>query len=71
MLKLTIEHEGEDRKLIVYANTMEVLIDNVLPPWLPKLEEDLPSLRTTHRFRKDPTGEEKKERKSGWYYDCE
>jgi|TARA_R110000803_G_scaffold66770_1_gene128340 hypothetical protein len=49
---------------------MKELIDEKLPNWLPSIEDDLPFLKKTKRFKRDQEGEEAKERESGWYYDC-
>ena len=71
MLILRIENtEDKDKSLQVVADNMKDLIDVKLPNWLPKLEDDLPLLKQTKRFKKNPEKEEQKERESGWYYDC-
>ncbi len=69
MIQLSITHSDGDREITLTAKTMKELIVEKLPSWLPKLKEDLPLLKQTKRFKKDPIGEEKKERESGWYYD--
>jgi len=70
MITLEITHDSDDRTVKIQAETMREIVDVKLPRWLPKLEEDLPFLKQTKRFKDDPEGEEKKERESGWYYDC-
>jgi len=70
MIELTIKHSEDDREITLGAETMKELIDEKLPKWLPKLEDDLSLLKRTKRFKADPVGEEKKERESGWWYDC-
>jgi hypothetical protein len=67
---MEITHVDGDRKIVLGAKDMKELIDDKLPMWLPKLEEDLPSLKNTNRFKKNPEKEELEERESGWYYDC-
>ena len=69
MLRLTIEEVDGDSSVIIHAETMKELIDEKLPEWIPRLEDDLPFMKTTKRFQKDPEAEEAKERASGWWYD--
>ena len=69
MITLQIKHSDGDREINLSAETMKELIEK-LSSNLPKLAEDLPLLKQLSRFKKDPKGEEKKERESGWYYDC-
>jgi hypothetical protein len=47
---------------------MKSLIDVILPMEAPILSRELKTLRNTKRFKKDPEGEERAERGSGWYY---
>ena len=70
MIFLSIKHEDGEREIMLHAKNMKELIDEKLPNWLPSIEDDLPFLKTTKRFKADPKGEEAKERESGWYYDC-
>lgn len=67
---MEIRHVDGDRKIVLSASSMKELIDDKLPVWLPKLEEDLPLLKQTKRFKSNPEKEEEDERSSGWYYDC-
>jgi hypothetical protein len=69
MLQLTIKNEEGDRELRVSGENMKELIDEKLPMWLPKFEEDMRLIRQTKRYKGDPEGVEKQERESGWYYD--
>ena len=71
MIHATIKHSDGDREINISAETMKELIDVKLPNWTPMLKDDLPMLKQTKRFKRDPKGEEKKERASGWYYDCQ
>ena len=68
-LVLNIKHKDGEREINIHAESMSELIDVKLPKWLPSLKEDLPVLKTLKRFKKDPKGEEQKERDSGSYYD--
>lgn len=68
MITLIIKHDDGEREIFLKAKNMRELIDEKLPEWLPNLIAELPLLRQTQRFQKDPSGEENKERKSGWYY---
>lgn len=68
-IKLHITHVDGEYELMLGAVNMKELIDVKLPEWIPTLEASLPLFKTTKRFKKDPVGEEKKERESGWYYD--
>ena len=70
MIDLIIKSDEAEKMITLHAKTMKELIDEKLPKWLPSIEEDLPLLKRTKRFKKDPEGEEAKERESGWYYDC-
>jgi len=67
---MTIEHSDGDRKICISADSMKELIDEKLPVWVPKLEEELPIFKETSRFKANPEREERIERESGWYYDC-
>lgn len=73
-IKMVISHVDGDREIFLVAKDMKELIDvkipEYLPTYVPKIEDDLTMLKLTERFKKDPEGEEKKERESGWYYDC-
>jgi|TARA_R110000765_G_scaffold50736_1_gene102940 hypothetical protein len=69
MIHLTITHGSDSRIISLSAENMAELIDDKLPKWLPRLDEDLPMLKKTKRFKADPKGEEQKEIDSGWYYD--
>ena len=71
MLKLQITIDGDPNYgLNLSAENMKELIDVKLPAWIPTLEEDLPALMHTKRFKSDPVKAEKEERESGWYYDA-
>lgn len=70
MIFLSIKHEDGEREIMLHAKNMKELIDEKLPNWLPSIEDDLPFLKKTKRFKRDQEGEEAKERESGWYYDC-
>jgi hypothetical protein len=69
MIHMTIKNDKGDREITLSAKNMKELIDNKLPLWLPRLEDDLPLLKQTKRFKANPEKEEARERKSGWYYD--
>lgn len=68
MITMTIAHENGDREISLSANTMRELVDEKLPKYLPNLIEELPLLKQTSRFKKNPVREEELERESGWYY---
>ena len=70
MIFLSIKNEEGDREIILHAENMKELIDEKLPMWLPSIKDDLPFLKKTKRFEKDPKAEEQIEVDSGWYYDC-
>jgi len=70
MLYVTIEHDSGDKSMVIHAKNMHELIHKTLPKEAPRLADDLPLLQQTKRFKRDPEGEEQKERDSGWYYDC-
>lgn len=70
MIYAKIKHENGDKSIVIHAESMKHLIDVKLPQWVPRLADDLPLLQKTKRFKRDPEGEERKERESGWYYDC-
>jgi len=70
MIYATIEHSDGDRTMVIYAENMKELIDVKLPQEAPKLADDIRLLKTTKRLKADPSGAEKQERESGWYYDC-
>jgi hypothetical protein len=70
MIYATIKHSKNNREINISAKNMKELIDKKIPAWIPMLENDLPLLKQTERFKKSPGKEEANERKSGWYYDC-
>ena len=70
MIYATIENEDNTRSMRVCAKDMKSLIDVILPMEAPILSRELKTLRNTKRFQRDPEGEEKAERESGWYYYC-
>lgn len=67
MIKLTIANESGEKEIIIHAETMNELIDEKLPTWLPNIEDDLSFLRV--KKPKDWVDKwEERERSTGWYY---
>ena len=68
MIYLRIWHEDGDSEIALHANTMNELIDEKLPNWLPTIKDLEFMQKNLQRFRDDFDGETKKELDSGWYY---
>lgn len=66
---LNIFHIDGYRRITLSASNMSELKEK-LENWWPKLAKDLPLLKQTQRFKKNPAKEERAERKSGWYIDA-
>lgn len=68
MIRLKIWDDEGDSELQLSANTMNELIDEKLPNWLPTMKDLEFMQKNLERFKKDFDGETKKELDSGWYY---
>lgn len=69
MIELTIKHTTQDKQITIYAETMNQLIDEKLPEWIPNFEDDLVWLKRTREYKKRKDAFLEEEKNSGWYYE--
>ena len=63
---MRLTHIDGDREMNLHEDNLHDLIEK-LKSWN-DWDENIELLRKTKRFKKDPVGEERCERESGWYW---
>ena len=69
-LVMTLEHQELDKSLVLTANDLHELIDELKEwnDWEKNVGSPNALLRQTKRFKANPEKEEQVERESGWYF---
>ena len=65
MIELNLKHSDGERELCLSAENMEEMIIKI-KDWQ-NWDDFVQMFKQTKRYKKDPEGELKKERESGWY----
>ena len=66
MLELNIKHSDGERELCLSAKNMNELTEKI-KDWQ-SWDDFVSMFKQTKRYKRDPEGEIKRERESGWYF---